>query len=278
MVKVLVGMGKGFEEPMLADDGSDGGGSEAFNAFHVNRSFLIENSCYFAALLDDTSPPRRDTILLQADFEIFADWLDVLYQGDAAAGGILTTKVVRSEGRNKGEGSVVGSASKRDYEHGYKELLWAQKYSRFADLVGSPRFKNAVVDSMQEKSIHKYNLASLRSLELMDDHSVDGTASRYVDYVLECVAYQIVTQGWGQFILTEVEKKQWAGFITDEWNVEIFHRLLLKVDEVNRAKDQNELISPTARRDCKWHQHTDKDRKQCARYRPERNPVGTLFH
>lgn len=60
------------------------------NVFFVNKSFLIENSPYFANLL--ATPPSGEVVHLQVPeplctsdntegFRVFEDWLNALYQG-----------------------------------------------------------------------------------------------------------------------------------------------------------------------------------------------------
>ncbi|KAJ9502741.1 hypothetical protein LTR99_009357 [Exophiala xenobiotica] len=228
------------------------------NVFYINKSFLVQHSRFFAILLD-TAPPR-DIVRLQIpnndrlcddkeEYEVFADWLDAMYRWE--------------EGGSK--------LDVREYWDINQRL-------EFADFVGSPKYKNMVMDSIQQHPSNEWSVRELDSLTLLV-----GSADLYVDYAIECLAYRIVTEGWTVFAQADrvEDNNEWQEFLrheSEQFELGSLKKLLVRVDELNEAKDAGKLIDPTARKDCKWHEHTNEEREKCPRYRQEENVVGVDFH
>ncbi|KAK5238425.1 hypothetical protein LTR47_000168 [Exophiala xenobiotica] len=247
-IKVIVGQRDGYVDTVS--------GLIQLNAFYINRSFVIQHSRFFRILLD-TAPPR-DIVRLQIpnhasfsgdkeEYEVFADWLDALY-------------------------GLEEGGSKLDVW----SLLDVEQRMQFADFVGSSKYKNLVMDSIQQHSIEKWDLIELLRLD-----DAEESEDLYVDYALECLAYNIVKKGWATFTNFDriEERDNWKLFMQQQsYTFRSLRKLLLRVDELNEAKDAGKLIDPTARKDCKWHEHTDEDRKECPRYHRKENVVGVVSH
>lgn len=232
-------------------------GDITMNVFFVNKSFLVEHLPYFANLL--ASPPSGDVVHLQIPeplctsdntegFRVFEDWLDALYQGTVER---------------------INAAPLKDFE-------LSQRLD-FADLVGSPCFKNLMMDTIQQRDIETWTVDQVDGLEMMPK-----SASMYVDYAIECVAYRVVTQGWTRVMDADlgVCVSRWKLFFQKARNMDTFTRLLSRIDKLHKAKDSHALINPAERKDCEWHEHTDEDREKCPRYQPKKKlgGVGVLFH
>ncbi|EXJ87420.1 hypothetical protein A1O3_04380, partial [Capronia epimyces CBS 606.96] len=166
---------------------------------------------------------------------------------------------------------------------------------QFADLVGSNRFQNHVMDAIQGQG------TASASASVVNTGSRSGSGSGmdlFRDYVLECVAYRIVTRGWVEFMqdgggggvggdgvgdggdvgggvsggvdVDDDDGVGGSGVHTDTntaVKVSLLSALSAKVDQVNGEKEKERglgLISPSERRDCKWHQHhTEGERRMC---------------
>lgn len=211
------------------------------NVFYVSRTLLAENSSYFANILNHL---RYTSDLLEVklrDFrpDTFAGWLDVLYQGTLAR------------------------------RHPYGLTFFEMKeYIGLAHFLGSESLENELMDSVQEVSEGEVHLEYLRRLE---KNGLDS--SPLADFVIECLAHQIVTTSWAAFATDMRDMADGFNtnatldnFISNDRNLANFNRLLAKVDELNKDKDQQVLVHPKARRDCKWHQHAnDEARAECPR-------------
>lgn len=229
MIKVIVGNEEMFEtKPGEA-------GPVAVNVFHVNKSFLIQHSKYFAILLD-TAPPREVIRLQAKDPVIVEDWLNVLYRDERVDGKLFLRGTDQARVRD---------------------------YLDFADLVGSHRFKNWVMDEVQAYELFGPSLEMLRSLR-----TSNASMSKMTDFVVECVAHKIVSDGWAAFTCSDRDKKgnAWNDFVGDKANIPLLNRLILKVDDLLELQRQGKCVCPYDREDCKWHEHPDEqDEKACRR-------------
>ncbi|KIX94783.1 uncharacterized protein Z520_09473 [Fonsecaea multimorphosa CBS 102226] len=226
VIKIIAG-----EDEIFGEENPD----LPINVFHVSKSLLLENSKYFAIILD-CSPERTTVRLPTSDHEVIADWLDLIYQG------ALTKS---------------SSGEPMTFED-------VERYFKFADLVGSEKLRNTIMDSMQDVPLDHWDLNSLLLLENEHCSSLGGLC----DYVLECLAYKIVVGGWAEFIKQDRGGGDviWRSFISDAANIDLLNRLLLKVDQLNEEKDHNRLVAPSARKDCMWHEHASDDTKtKCPR-------------
>ncbi|OQV05909.1 hypothetical protein CLAIMM_10565 [Cladophialophora immunda] len=139
-----------------------------------------------------------------------------------------------------------------------------QRYFKFADLVGSEKLRNTIMDSMQDVPMDHWDLDSL----LVLDSEYSSSLASLWDFVLECLAYKIVVGGWAEFTGPERdhEGSVWGAFVSKTDNIALLNRLLLKVDQLHEEKDHHRLVAPTARKDCKWHEHASDDTKaKCPR-------------
>ncbi|KIW86821.1 uncharacterized protein Z519_12607 [Cladophialophora bantiana CBS 173.52] len=225
VIKVIAG-----EDEIFGEEDPD----VPLNVFHVSKSLLLENSKYFAIILD-SSPDRTTVRLPTQDHDVLADWLDLIYQGAL----------------NKSTSS--------------KPLTFddVERYFKFADLVGSEKLRNTVMDSMQDVPLDHWDL---RSLWTLDAHY--PSLEDLCHYILECLAYKIVMNGWADFTAADrnCEGNMWYDFVSNMNNIELLNALLLKVDELSMLKDKNMLVAPTDRRDCKLHEHASDDTKaKCPR-------------
>ncbi|KAI1608461.1 hypothetical protein EDD36DRAFT_100239 [Exophiala viscosa] len=224
------------------------------NVFYVHQYFLIAHSHYFATILDVdnplTPPVARLTLskpICTSDNTeghcVFGDWLNAMYQG--------TTE-------------QMDSIPLKDFE--------LQPRFDFADMIGSPSFKNMMMDTIQQRGIETWTVCQVNGLHLMPT-----SASLYVDYAIECMAYRVVTKGWTGVMDADlgVCVTKWKEFFREGRNVDTFNELLARVDMLHKAKDTNHLINPTEVKDCKWHEHTDESRKECPRHRSKKNLGGT---
>ncbi|ETI19781.1 hypothetical protein G647_08794 [Cladophialophora carrionii CBS 160.54] len=229
VIKVVAG-----ENEVFGDDDP----AVPLNVFYVSKSLLIENSTYFNIILD-SAPGRAVVFLPEHDFLVVADWLDLLFHDRLD----LLQKDTLS-------------------------FDTTEKYLVFADLVGSEKLKNVVVDTVQA-NVAQYSIYTLRDLQ--DNHP---SLTVCFDIILEHLAYVVVTEGWAQFMnqthsQTETGSDQdhgsgrsaWNDFIADKDNLAIVNKLLLKVDALNGEKAQNTLVSPAEREDCKWHEHLSEETK-----------------
>jgi hypothetical protein len=225
VIKIVAG-----ENEVFGDEEADA----PLNVFYVSKSLLLENSVYFNIILD-SAPGRAVVFLPEHDYLVVADWLDLIFH------------------------------DRLDFLHedslSFDDL---QKYLTFADLVGSEKLKNAVIDIMQANVAH-HSIYALRDLQ--DNHPSLGVC---FDMILEYQAYIVVTEGWARFMArTGSDQEQgrcWDAFIADKDNLGIVNNLLLKVDDLNREYAQKILICPTERDDCKWHDHaTDETKAKCPR-------------
>ncbi|OAP64320.1 hypothetical protein AYL99_00292 [Fonsecaea erecta] len=226
VIKVIAG-----EDEIFGEESPD----LPINVFHVSKSLLLENSKYFAIILD-SSPDRTTVRLPTNDYDVLADWLDLIYQG------ALTKS---------------GSSEPLTFDD-------VQRYFKFADLVGSEKLRNTIMDSMQDVPMHHWDLNSFWLLNAKYSSSLGGLC----DYVLECLAYKVVVGGWAEFTGRDRddEESTWATFVSEATNLELLNRLLLKVDQLNQEKDHNRLVAPATRKDCKWHEHAGDDTKaKCPR-------------
>lgn len=227
------------------------------NVFYINKSFLIQHSRYFAILLD-TAPPR-DVVRLQIpnndnhatcsgdkeEYQVFADWLDAMYRSE--------------DGGSKLDVWEYSDVNQR---------------MEFADFVGSTKYKNFVMDSIQRLPIETWGVGELDSLDLVRE-----SADLYVDYALECLAYRVVTKGWTNFTGADGSDdiRGWKAFLEQQSDTfGILNKLLVRIDELNETKDAGKLVDPTARKDCKWHEHTEEDREKCPRYHPKESVGGVV--
>lgn len=229
MIKVIVGDEEIFEtKPGEA-------GPVAVNVFHVNKSFLVQHSKYFAILLD-TAPQREVIRLPVKETEIVEDWLNVLYRDELVDG--------------------------MPYLRGADQAR-VREYLDFADLVGSHQFKNWVMDQVQAYGLFGPSLEMLSSLR-----TSNASMSKMADFMVECVAHKIVSDGWAAFTRSDRDRKgnAWNDFIRNKANIPLVNRLLLKEDELLELQRQGKCICPYDREDCKWHEHPDEDdEKACPR-------------
>ncbi|KAK4939461.1 hypothetical protein LTR10_020267 [Elasticomyces elasticus] len=210
--------------------------------FNVHTSFLGEHAQYFAGMPDcdnalvPVSEPTRISDNIKA-YHVFEDWLDAMYQG----------KIER-----------INSIPLKDFE--------LQPHFDLADFLVSTFFKNVIMDTIQQRGIDTWTVDQVKGL-----HMMRKSAFMYVDYAIECMAYRIVTRGWTGVMDADlgVCVTKWKEFMREGRNIDTFNELLARVDILHKAKDTNNLICPTDLKDCKWHEHTDDDRKECPRYRPE---------
>ncbi|KIW40559.1 uncharacterized protein PV06_07745 [Exophiala oligosperma] len=221
------------------------------NVFYVNKSFLVHHSRYFKILLD-TAPPR-DVVRLQppkgCDAEMFGCWLDALYQG----------KVDLSEDTAGG---------------GLPELRGTYA---FANFLGSSTFKNLIVDAVQSE----WALDDWAPPDLFVATCDDPATDLLDDYVLECVAYKILKQGWTK----DGSEEDWDYVVADESTENdhvpdrstSFLRLVQRVDRLREEEVRGRLMDPTKRVDCRWHEHaTMESRRQCHRF--DNNSAVTESH
>ena len=179
-----------------------------------------------------------------------ADWLDLLYTGTL-------------------------SSHNNDDDNDNKRILTAedvQKYFKFADLVGSEKLKNTVMDAMQELPLSHWGLEWPVALERLGLYN-----SPLMNYIFECLAYRMVLRGWKRFANARpaaANRIHWFEFISDTNNRDHLWRLLGKLDGMNFRKDGCALVAPDERRDCKWHEHLTKESKErCYRNVAGRNNV-----
>lgn len=219
------------------------------NVFYVNKSFLVHHSRYFRILLD--SSPPRDVVRLQLpkgrNHEMFAYWLDTLYQNEANL----------------------------DKPTGRRPLDEIRALFAFASFLGSSSFKNLIIDAVQSDE----DLNVWTPLDVIDCHGKDAATDLFDDYVLESVAYKILKHGWMKTGSDHV----WDCFIngdgTDDEDddganepdrASCFMRLAARVDKLREAEVKGKLMDPNEREDCKWHEHdTPESRRQCHRFDPE---------
>lgn len=223
-----------------------------FNVFYVNRTLLAENSTHFANILNHLRYTSGYLEVKLRDFtsDLVAGWLDVLYQGTFA--------------------------------HRYPNGLSIAKMKEYIDLahfLGSENLTNALMDALQEEDWEEVHLEWLNNIEEC------GLANSPVsDFTIETLAYQIVTTSWTAFAAdthaTALDFNTDAtldNFISDKTNLAAINRLLAKVDELNKEKDQQTLVRPKDRRDCRWHQHaTDEARDECPRNQKNGNKSPTV--
>ncbi|KIW70173.1 hypothetical protein, variant [Phialophora macrospora] len=227
VIKIVAG-----ENEVFGDEEADA----PLNVFYVSKSLLLENSVYFNIILD-SAPGRAVVFLPEHDYLVVADWLDLIFHDrlDFLHEDSLSFDILR-------------------------------KYLTFADLVGSEKLKNVVIDTMQANVAH-HSIYALRDLQ--DNHP---SLSVCFDIILECQAYIVVTEGWARFMArtgSDQEQGGWDGFIADKDNLDIVNKLLLKVDDLNKEYAQKSLICPTEREDCKWHDHANEETKaKCPRNDP----------
>ncbi len=170
--------------------------------------------------------------LPEHDYEVVADWLNFIFTSSLSLSG---TQALDS-------------------------LDVIKKYFVFADLVGSEKLKNVIVDSFQ-RDLTIWGLSSLR-LSVKDYPSL-ATCS---DIIIEYWAYLIVTGGWMQFINDYGGTSTWSRFIRHIDNAGSLNTLFARVDEVNERKAGGTLINPMERKDCKWHEHISEETKaKCPR-------------
>ncbi|EXJ61853.1 hypothetical protein A1O7_02283 [Cladophialophora yegresii CBS 114405] len=234
VIKIVAG-----ENEIFSDDEP----AVPLNVFYVSKSLLLENSTYFNIILD-SAPGRAVVFLPEHNYLVVAVWLNLLFHDCL------------------------------DLLHEDALLFHnMEKYLVFADLVGSEKLKNVVIDTMQA-NVARFSIYALRDLQ---DHHPSLTVC--FDIILEYLACVVVMEGWRHLMdraETESDYDQlygsanfkgcWADFITDHGNLDIVNKLLLKVDDLNREKAQNTLISPAEREDCKWHEHlTEQAKANCPR-------------
>ena len=195
------------------------------NVFYVAKSLLLENSSYFAIILDST-PERAVVFLPEHDYEVVADWLNLIFAGKLS---LLDKDMLAFD--------VI------------------KKYFVFADLVGSEKLKNVIMDSFQG-DLRGCKLYSLHFLE--KEHPALTTCS---DIITEYLAYVVVTEGWKEFFRYCGTSPAWSDFMCDRDNAGIINKLFLKVDELNEEKARGTLINPMERKDCKWHEHISEETK-----------------
>ncbi|OCT49874.1 hypothetical protein CLCR_07375 [Cladophialophora carrionii] len=246
VIKIVAG-----ENEVFGDDDP----AVPLNVFYVSKSLVIENSSYFNIILD-SAPGRAVVFLPEHDYLVVADWLDLLFH------------------------------DRFDLLHeGALSFDTTEKYLVFADLVGSEKLKNVVLDTVQA-NVARYSIDTLRDLQ--DNHP---SLTVCFDIILEYLAYVVVTEGWAQFMdqthsQTETGSDQdhgsgrgrgrsaWNDFIAAKDNLGIVNKLLLKVDALNREKAQNTLVSPAEREDCKWHEHLSEETKaKCPRRSGKKSKV-----
>ncbi|OAL38938.1 hypothetical protein AYO20_01689 [Fonsecaea nubica] len=227
VIKVIAG-----EDEIYGEEDAD----VPLNVFHVSKSLLLENSKYFAIILD-SSPDRTTVRLPTSDHDVLADWLDLIYQGGLTKSGNHPQPLA------------------------FKDV---QRYFKFADLVGSEKLRNTIMDSMQDVPLGHWDLKSLCTLDA--EYSSDLGVLQ--DYVLDCLAYKIVVGGWAEFTGSDRDSpgSTWRDFVSETANTGLLNQLLLRVDKLNEEKNHHHLVAPMAQRDCKWHEHVSDDTKaKCPR-------------
>jgi hypothetical protein len=126
--------------------------------------------------------------------------------------------------------------------------------------------QNDFIDDHQNKCFNDAYLEMLR-----DWIAMDLGGSRLVDYMLEKAAYELVTMGLATFLLLArpAEKDLSDSYdpnLTEEDMVSLMKHMSDKIEDAYRHKANGTLEDPAKRRDCKWHEHTEEDRKKCSRY------------
>jgi hypothetical protein len=173
--------------------------------------------------------------LPEHDYEVVAAWLDLLYQG------------------------TLDLPLKQNVDATY-----VQKYFKFADLVGSEKLKNEVMDALQKRSLWSWSLDWITALE-----RAGLSSSPAMDYVFECLAYRIIVGGWVHFTSTHrlgTGEKIWYEYMSEPRNHQNVARLYSMLDQLNNEKDRKALICPQTRKDCSWHEHmTEEARAKCHR-------------
>jgi len=206
--------------------------------FYVHRSLLIQNSKYFAGLLNSNSQYEMEVVYVKLTHaNALEDWMDALYRGST---GIALSGL-----------DVHISES-------------VKHYFEFADLVGSEWLKNMVMDELQKRGAERWDLNSLRAVP-----TLSSSMALLADFIVENAAYRIVENGWASFMGSDggTEGTEWNEFVTDKANMGLLQDVMLRIDKLHKEKDQGKLVCPSKRKDCRWHEHTDKeDEKQCPRY------------
>ncbi|EXJ83556.1 hypothetical protein A1O1_07179 [Capronia coronata CBS 617.96] len=231
------------------------------NVFYVNRSLLIEKSTYFAILLDNTSPQRTVVYLPQthSDTEIFTLWLNSVFRGSLADNAADSVISLDKPGR-------------------------LAKCFDFADFVGSYRFKNQIMDAIQMQGTGFLDLRYLRHMKTWGP-----STALLKECVLECLAYKIASRGWAE--VEEIADGGGDGGDGGDTNLEwvnghndvLMHRLTARVEvlesfemTIDEQGVKGGLVDPSQTRDCRWHEHTAKDKVMCDRYRAEEHVSGTV--
>ncbi|KAL2432588.1 hypothetical protein ABEF95_013826 [Exophiala dermatitidis] len=255
----------------------------ASNVFYINRDFLIENSRYFAIVLDTantsvTNPPRTIVYPPQTDVEMFTLWLDSVLRGEAD--------------------KTVFSIDNPDHLY---------KCFEFADSLGSYQFRNQVMDAIQPYGPDKIDLKYYVSL--LEKYGKTKSMHLFKEYALECLGYRITSRGWADVVpkdaaagaagaaggANDAVSIAFVGAGADGWtgpgpapivptsiHPSLLSVIFAKIEEITRKEKENRLddlrgrsyFPPDERKDCTWHEHTDKDRVKCPGYWAEKHKIG----
>ncbi|KAL2432881.1 hypothetical protein ABEF95_004263 [Exophiala dermatitidis] len=259
------------------------------NVFYINRDFLIENSRYFAIVLDTTNtnpsnPPRTIVYLPQANVEIVKLWLDSVLRGEAD--------------------KAMFSIDNPDHLHECFE---------FADFMGSYQFRNQVMDAIQPMGPNKIDLKYYVSL-LENEKFNTKSMELFKEYALECLGYRIASRGWvdvapkdeiggandgkgngkgketpssASFAISGAGAgaATWTGPGPDEptsIDPALLSVINAKIKEIIDKEKENRMddrrgrsyFPPDDRTDCTWHEHTDRDRVKCPGDWAEKHKIG----
>lgn len=228
MIKIIIGSEEQY-------DNSGANTELPINAFHVNESLLTQNSRFFAILLN-SSPTRTVVYIPKLDLEATEIWLNYLFRGEIATDGFKLDN-----------------------------LQHLAKCFEFANFVGSPDFYNQIMDSIQTQGVDGLGLEHLGDI---DPEGWGDRVLRFQDYVIECLAYRVVSRGWDDFLDSQgVDKhvKDISALSHTGVEPKVLNALSKKVARMMQDKKQGKLVNPSERKDCKWHEHKPTDKMKCPR-------------
>lgn len=150
-------------------------------------------------------------------------------------------------------GDVLDTGEKPAYHIGQ---LWV-----VAEEIESTEYRNFLADKLQRLPAGtEWYVKSYDEL-----YGVGRRNSVMATFMIECMAYNVATQGWQQLVGdddTSTQAREWFGD-----RRQLFHRLLLAVDVMKEDLRGDKLKNPRDRYDCMLHLHETEDaRENCPRH------------